>query len=217
MTILHHPSEETLTRYAAGTLEPGSRLVASVHLTGCAACRTRVMEYEAIGGAILAELPLTPMAPEALARTLALIDAPEPVTPPRRERLAPPALTKSVDLPEPLYSCEIGPWRWVAPGIRWSRIRLPEAEAANVFLLRAGPGKRLPEHGHTGTELAQVLLGSFSEGGHRYQQGDLSEADSNVEHQPVVGSDSECICLIAVEGGLRLRGLAGLLQPFIGL
>jgi putative transcriptional regulator len=217
MTIRYHPSEETLTRYSAGTLEPGPRLVVSVHLTGCEACRTRVMEYEAVGGALLEELPVTPMAPEALARTLAMIDAPEPIRSTRRERLS-ALLPGGGALPEPLHACEIGRWRWLAPGIRWSRITLPQDASANVGLLRVGPGKELPEHGHTGTEFTQVLVGSFSEGSEHFLPGDLAEADADVEHQPVVDLDGECICLIAMEGRMRLRGLVGrMLQPFIGI
>jgi putative transcriptional regulator len=47
--------------------------------------------------------------------------------------------------------------------------------------------------------------------------GDLDEADSDVDHRPVVGQDSDCICLAALEGDTRLHGLLGrLLRPFVG-
>lgn len=76
----------------------------------------------------------------------------------------------------------------------------------------------MPEHGHTGTEFTQVLVGSVSEGSEHFLPGDLAEADADVEHQPVVDLDGECICLIAMEGRMRLRGLVGrMLQPFIGI
>ena len=32
MTFRHHPGDETLLRYAAGTLAPGARVVVAVHV-----------------------------------------------------------------------------------------------------------------------------------------------------------------------------------------
>jgi putative transcriptional regulator len=50
-----------------------------------------------------------------------------------------------------------------------------------------------------------------------YKAGDLIEATEDHDHQPIVGPDAECVCLIAIDGHLRLHGLARLLQPFLGL
>jgi putative transcriptional regulator len=42
--------------------------------------------------------------------------------------------------------------------------------------------------------------------------------DEEVNHQPVVDQDGECVCLAAVEGRLRLSGWIGrLIQPLIGI
>jgi len=218
MTIRHHPSDETLARHAAGRLEAGPSLVVETHLAGCPACHARVAEFAALGGAILAELPPTPMAPDALARTLAMIDPPRAARAASRARPAPSPPPGGMPLPAPLHACEIGRWRWLAPGIRWSRVRLPQDAGANVVLLRVGPDRKLPEHGHTGTEFVQVLVGSFTDGSEHFLPGDLAEADAEIEHQPRVGLDGECICLIAMQGRMRLRGLIGrMLQPFIGI
>lgn len=215
MTINHHPSDETLLRQAAGTLAPGPALVIDVHLATCGRCRARVGEFEAIGGHILDAMPPAPLAADALARTLArLDDAP----PPRRE--PPPALGRAdlgITIPVALRHCGIGPWRWLGPGFRWSRVTLPDSPQAKVMFLKGRAGLRLPAHGHTGTEFMQILSGCLSDARGRYSPGDLDEADADVDHQPVVDPQSECLCLAALDGDTRLHGLLGrLFQPLVG-
>jgi putative transcriptional regulator len=62
-----------------------------------------------------------------------------------------------------------------------------------------------------------VLKGSFSDARGRYGPGDLDEADDDVQHQPIVDNDGECICIAALEGQMKLRGFFGrLIQPLIG-
>lgn len=218
MTPAHHPSEETLARYAAGTLAAGPRVVVATHLLGCPACQAHVADLEAVGGALLEAIEPSPLAPEALARTLAMIDAPAPAAAPAAASAKKlPDLPEGFALPAPLLECEIGRWRSLGPGIRWSRLRVPADPKANVMMLRVAAGKELPEHGHTGTEYTQVLFGSYSDGQGRYQPGDLLEADADMEHQPIVDPDGECICLAAIEGRMRLHSFVGrLLQPLIG-
>ncbi|MBN8998818.1 MAG: cupin domain-containing protein [Rhizobiales bacterium] len=188
MTIQHHPSDETIARHAAGQLEPAAAIVLAVHLSGCPVCRERMRQFEALGGALLEDLAPAPMAEDAFTATLARIDAEErPGT------------------------------RWMAPGFRMSRIRIPGEPGANLILMRIGANRRMPEHGHTGRELTQVLHGSYSDANGRYGAGDLAEEDAEGEHQPLVDPGSECICLAAIEGRMRLSGVARLLQPFIGI
>lgn len=227
MTIRHHATDETLMRYAAGQLPAGPAMVVATHLAGCPACHARVAGFEAVGGALLEEIEPVPMAPDAFAAALRVIDAEEATPPVAPLPIAPPSVARrrmpgmlpgDIPLPEPLRACEIGPWRWIGFGVRASAVKLPHDPSARLTLLRVGPGRKLPEHGHFGTEFTQVLVGSFADGYGRYLPGDLSEMDSQVEHQPVVDPDGECICLAALEGGMRLTGFFGrLIQPFVRL
>ena len=91
--------------------------------------------------------------------------------------------------------------------MRWSRVSVPGAPEANVFLLRIGAGKYLPPHTHRGTELTQVIYGRFHDGRALFGPGDFDLADGEVHHQPVVQEGSECICIAAVEGRLHFDGL----------
>src|SRR5579864_5918268 len=76
MTIQHHPMDTTLAAFAGGTLDEGRSLVVATHLAACPVCRRRLAAFEGVGGALLESLPKASMAAEALAQTLARLDAP---------------------------------------------------------------------------------------------------------------------------------------------
>jgi putative transcriptional regulator len=195
MTIQHHPGDELLLAHAAGSLERGHSVVVASHVEGCAHCRERMRVFEMVGGALLDELPPQAMAPDALARTLAAIDAPPPQPRPQPTR-----------------------WRWLGPGMRWSRVTLPDDPAANVFLLRIGAGKNLPMHTHSDSELTQVLYGTFHDGRAMFGPGDFDEADGSFHHQPVVQAGGECICLASVRGRVLFNGvIARTLGALVGM
>ncbi|MEF7615868.1 ChrR family anti-sigma-E factor [Aquincola sp. MAHUQ-54] len=207
--IHHHPGDELLLAHAAGTLQAGHALVVGAHAEGCAHCRARLCTFEALGGAMLETLEPAHLAPEALARTMARIDG----TAPRRTAAAPapapaataapggwPDLPAGTPWPSSLAGCVVSRWRWLGPGMRWSRVTLPHDPAANVFLLRIGAGKCLATHTHSNSELTQVLYGRFDDGRALFGPGDFDEADGSIHHQPVVQAGSECICLASVQG-----------------
>jgi putative transcriptional regulator len=215
--IKHHPSDETLFRYAAGTLEPGPRIVVAVHVGGCPACAERIADFEAVGGSLLHDIEPEDMEAGALDKALALIDAGESGRRKAAVTRVPARADIGIRLQQALDACGIGPWRWIGPGVRWSRVTLPDDSGANVMLLKVTAGRRLPEHTHAGYEYTQVLKGSFSDARGRYGPGDLDEADDDVQHQPIVDDDGECICIAALEGQMKLRGFFGrLIQPLIG-
>ena len=203
---LHHPYDDTLARYAAARLGEGPSLVVSVHVGGCAECRARVGLFEAAGGALLEDAPVASVRPDLFAAAMRRIEGMGDIAPaPRR-------------LSSPLDGVAMSPWRSVGGGFQWRRLTLPYAPDANLMMLKVQPGQRMPHHTHVGTEYTQVMQGSFHDDFGRYVAGDCVEADDDIDHQPIIDSDVECICLAAVEGKLRLRGwLARMVQPFIGL
>ena len=89
-------------------------------------------------------------------------------------------------------------------------------EKFTTRLLRVAPGAALPHHTHVGSELALVLQGGFGDVNGHYLRGDVSEADSAVDHRPVADADEDCLCLIVTDAPLRLTGWLGrLMNPFI--
>jgi putative transcriptional regulator len=215
MTIHHHPSDETLLRLAAGALGAGPALVVSVHLEGCAVCRDRVARFETVGGALLGDMPPAPLSADLFGRTMERLDAAQSLAAAAPAARTHPAM--GFELPEAMRDCDVGPWKWLGPGFKWSKVKIAGSPEAKVMLIKGRAGLPLPSHGHIGREFMQILVGSVSDKRGEYLPGDLDEADEEVDHQPVVGQASDCICLAAVEGDTRLHGLIGrLMRPFVG-
>ncbi len=215
MSIKQHPTDETLAAFAGGSLDEGRSVVVAAHIEMCARCRGWVATLESVGGVLLSDLPPADLARDALSRVLSRIDQGEGAGTKPLVHAAPPDLAM---LPKAARSYPLGRWRWMGPGVHWRPIEVPNDPGARVFLLKAAPGTKMPHHTHTGTELTLVLSGAFAHEGGHYGPGDIDEADVTVEHQPIVAPGSECVCLVAMEGQLRLLGLVGrLLQPFVRL
>lgn len=216
MTISHHPPDDLLAGYAAGTLDEAEHLVVGVHLSGCAHCRRFVQALEHLAGATLETSVAAPMAKDAFAAVMARIErAPKPAAPPPAPVPADPELA---GLPESLRRLQIGPRRRVAPGLSMRPIQLTARATSRAFLLRAEPGVKMLDHSHSGTELTCVLEGSFSHRGGRFGPGDFDYGDDDVDHDVTVGDEGPCLCIVAMTGDLRMHGLLGrLISPFVRL
>lgn len=209
-TITHHPGEETLASFAAGTLDEPRSVVVAAHIALCPHCRATVAAFEQLGGALVERVPPAVSRTGALDEALARLDEAAPPAP-----VMPQAAS---DCPDVLAPYEVGRWRWIGPGVHWRKVEVPESEGTRVFMLKAAPGSSLPHHGHSGVEWTCVLQGAFRHDLGRYGPGDFDEADSTVDHTPFVEEGDVCICLVAMQGNLELRGWLGkLMQPFVRL
>ncbi|MBR0797548.1 cupin domain-containing protein [Bradyrhizobium jicamae] len=215
MTVHHHPSDELLTAFAGGTLDLGQHIAVATHLVGCPRCRTVVHAMEHVGGAVLADMPRSEMLPgsfEALERRLG-----EPIAANRPLPELPRRGFGDVGgLPPFLYGYPDSSWRWIAPKVHLRPIRLPQPSPTRVFLLRSSPGTKMIEHTHSGFEMTCVLSGSFTHAGGHFGPGDFDFGDGSVDHDVIIDSTDDCVCLVAMQGDLKLSGLIGrLLQPLI--
>jgi putative transcriptional regulator len=215
MTIQHHPSDVLLAGFAAGTLDLGQHVAAATHLTGCARCRSFVRAIEEVGGVLLERLPPDEMASDAqsgVEAKLAFAQAVDRATPMHGKASDVPGLPRFVRK----YRFE--QWKWIAPKVHMRPIKLPEASETRVFLLKSGPGTKMLPHSHSGVEMTCVLAGAFHHDGGHFGPGDFDFGDESTQHEPVVEAGGECICLVAMQGRLRLNGLVGrLIQPFVRL
>lgn len=189
----HHPSTETLTAYAAGTLRAGFDLVAAAHVRQCADCQAEVAALETVGGVMLAEAAPAPLDKDALARTLARLDGPSPLLP-------------APSLDDILRGAKR---RWVAPGIWVAQVDTPHAAEDRVYLLSAGPGMTTARHTHSGSEFTLVLSGALADGDVVYYAGDFTERDASDTHHPKAHGDAPCVCLFATQGRLSAKGWLG--------
>jgi len=216
MSIEHHPTDELLAAFAAGQLDLGQHVAIATHLRSCVPCRAFCHSMEQVGGALLADQAPAAMSERALAEVEARLNAPGPTRPAVAAASVEP--TELAGLPSFVRRYRFGAWTWIAPSVHLRPIALPDPSETRVFLLRARPGTKLLQHSHTGVEMTCVLSGAFTQNGSRYGSGDFGLGDESIDHEPVVAAGEECICLIALQGQLRLKGLLGrIVQPFIRL
>lgn len=217
MSIDHHPTDSMLAAFAAGTLDHGQHVAIATHLVSCPQCRSFMRSMEQVGGAVLARLSPDAMSNDALAKVEAQLN--KPVRPATMADVAPTVPEAEVPrLPKFLRRYQFGNWKWIAPSVHLRPIVLPYHSDTRVFLLRCGPGTKMLEHTHTGIEMTCVLSGVFSQDGSHYGPGDFDLGDDTVDHQPVVDPGQDCICLVAMQGELRLNGLIGrMVKPFVRL
>lgn len=213
MTVKHHPDIATLSAFAFGTLDKGRSFVVGAHIQSCKRCAQLVKRFEEAGGVLLEDLE-----PEALSAASGdiilgrVLSADAETAEPESSASG----QETLQIRDVLSNFRDGPWRWIGPGVYVRPLSNAPRGEARLFLLKAAPGTSLPEHSHSGTELTLVLQGAFSHSAGHFEAGDLEEADDTVEHQPVVEEGADCICLVAMDGQLKLSGFFGrLMQPFV--
>ena len=216
MTVEHHPAEPLLAAFAAGTLDHGQHLAIATHLLACPQCRGFKRAMENVGGVMLADLPPAALSDRALPEVEARLS--EPVASALPPAVPAVAETEIPGIPRYARRYQFGNWKWIAPSVHLRPIKLPHESDTRVFLLRSGPGTKMLRHAHTGIEMTCVLSGAFQQEGRRYGPGDFDLGDPMIEHQPVVEPGEGCVCLVAMQGDLRLKGFIGrIVQPFVHL
>jgi putative transcriptional regulator len=215
----HHPTDALLLQYATGTLDPASAMVVGAHVEQCAHCAAQIKLLDTVGGVLLEDIEPVQMDDASYAKVLARLDdqtqalLPQPATQSPR-----PDLPAGMQWPASLDGFIISPWKTLAPGMRWSRITVPHQPEANAFLLRMGAGMELASHTHTGNELTQVLYGAYTDERALWSAGDFDQADTRIHHWPSVTEESECICLVAVDGRVKFDGwVAKALGAWMGI
>ncbi len=212
MTVIkHHLTDALLMAYSAGTLPEGFNLMVATHISMCDECRARMHEFDAVGGAIVADESGEEMSKDSLSATMRLIDLGDAPIQPRR--------TAKGVFPTPLQDYVGGDldavkWRKVGGGVRQAILKTDKS--ASIRLLHIPAGTAVPDHGHRGTELTLVLQGAFRDETDRFGLGDIEVATQDLNHQPIAEMGEDCICLAATDAPLRFNGLIPrLLQPFL--
>ncbi len=212
----HHPGDDLLIAYAAGSQDEPVALVVATHLALCPRCRKEVERLEELGGVLLEEHKTEALGEDSLARVLARLDdaaleAPDPQ--------APEPAPVDPRMPRPLRN-------YLGAGLErldWTSYRgldkaelLTEVPGFRTRLMRIKSGTAMPAHTHEGTELTLVLAGGFSDEHGHFLRGDVAEADAATDHRPVADPGEDCLCLAVTDAPLRLTGPFGrLLNPFL--
>lgn len=219
----HHLDDATLLSFAAGALPEALAAVAAQHVRGCAKCAATLRRMEAIGAHLfdtIEPVPLTKPAPTlALRLTGAAVgqrlNGNTPGAGAGRDGMdrAPSSLEALIG-----GALETAQWRRLGIGLWHARIGLSEAAGGELRLIKVAPGRRLPEHGHGGSELTLILDGAYTDEIGTFRVGDVADLDETVEHRPMADKITGCVCLIAFEHKARFKGfLPRLMQPLTGM
>jgi len=230
MSVHHHLSDITLGAFTAGTLIESISVVVVSHISICPDCRKRREQLEDIGGIQLQNAEPEVMSPDALQKAMIKLGHQElplafdPVNDSVPSFSGGSASREGIsEIPKPLrayvpHRLKDLEWKSMAPGIKYFAIEGLNTAGGTLSLLKIAPGVNIPEHGHQGIELTQVLKGSFSDEIGRFNVGDIADLDGGIEHQPIADTDEACVCLIATEAPLKFTGLMPrLVQYFSGM
>jgi putative transcriptional regulator len=212
-----HIPDEWLLDHAAGTTPEPVAVLVEAHLALSAPARATYARLAAVGGVMLEQQSPADLAPDALARMLARIDASPAIAPAAAARAPVGLLPASV-------SAYTGPsidalvWRRVVRGVEQAALKLGTTSPYELSLLRIAAGKSIPQHTHEGNELLLVLAGAFEDGRAAYARGDVCAADASVDHAPVADRATDCLCLHVANAPIKLTGTFGrLLNPLLKL
>ena len=223
MKANHHPQDDLLLSYAAGSLSESWSLAVASHLSLCSECRKTLELAETVGGVFLEDIPKQQLTSTTLESVFARIDQPdiEPTAENSKTRLKPSVDGGSI-FPTVLQkyigdSVENVPWKNIGSGIRQHLIETPDDDGS-VRLLRIKAGKAVPNHGHQGRELTLVLSGSYHDGVSTYGAGDMQDVDEEIVHKPMVDDGPDCICLVITDAPIIFKEwMPRLLQPLLAI
>ncbi len=218
----HHLDPSTLVSHAAGALSPEVAAIVATHLLACTQCRHALARAEQVGGVLVGRQLQAPARNERDDRLRArMLERLQQTGAPTEVAEASPAVDDPDRLPAPLQpyfgrSYRALKWRWMGPGMHYIRTIGPSG--ATVLMLRIGPGKSMPVHGHQGCEITQILRGAYDDALGHFGAGDVADLDSETQHQPVTSPGEPCVCVAALDAPLRFPGwFARSLQPLFGV
>lgn len=216
-SIKRHLDAATMLSFAAGTLSESLAAVVAAHIAICPECRDELADIELLGEALLMGMPC-----DREGRMAAPRRPSDPLSTLVRSAVAPLDATADL-LPAPIirtYGLTFStiPWRRLGPGVWHHRLALRDPDDSDLRLLKIAAGRKMPEHGHGGTELTLVIDGVYADESGSFARGDVQDVDEGHEHSPVADPDVGCVCLIASERPARFKGLLGrFVHPLTGL
>jgi len=218
-TDLHSVDEEWLASYAAGSLSRAKRLLISCQASMKPELASRLSAMDAVGGAILESAQGEAVSDGFMDKLLGSINH-LPCLANDEAEAAP--VTRKTWKPSPLDDFltrnDIS-LKWKKLGFGVSRATIANDNGEEIYLLKAKPGLKIPDHTHQGEEWALILQGGYHVGETGYGPGDLHREDENCMHSPIVDDDGEaCITLVAQEGSLKFSSpLMRMLKPLLGI
>ena len=203
---IHHPEDELLASYSAGSLFLSEALCISAHVEQCTTCLQKVQAMNQLGSELMQQLKPTTVSDQLKSKLLNSLDDLVEEESAKSTRVDP-------TIPRSLHQFIETDYQ----NLKWKRVSFDiqsceltrDSNGAKVELLKIRPGGSASTHTHIGNEFTVILEGSFSDEEGLYRQGDFIHRDSRHSHTPVASLDRECICLAVTEGPVQFSGLFG--------
>lgn len=204
-------SEQVLTDFALGKLSPAKHMVVRCQREMSLEVTSQLAFQEQIAAAFIEDIPSEELSTDFLAKALAEL----PQADNRNYMIDPDDLPPSLRniLGHKIQEME---WKNLVPGLALHDILgTSKYDTERLYLMKAGAGKKMPVHSHTGEEWTLILSGSYRIEDEQYSPGDLHIVDQDKTHQPIVDGEDDCICLVMTQGPLKPKGLIPMF--FLGL
>lgn len=212
--VSHHPKDELLLEFTAGTLDSVPSMCVSAHLHYCERCRAKVSQLNELGAQVFSDQQSVAVDDDALDRIFERID-----TGTSSDTYAVEQIKSGFPyIVDKLLRASQGPqWKKLSSSLDIARLTTGQSNF-EVALHRICAGGKTPTHTHSGKEYTVVLSGSFSDEDGIYRPGDFLIRRPGESHQPMGAQNGECICFSALESPIRLPGILGwLARPFLRL
>ena len=212
MNITNCPDESWLVSYSGGGAPDSVKLILQAHMAVCPKCRSALKLADQLGGHFMFSEEGEATEESSAPLSAVGLKSEEPVEWGRDN------VSDISDVFNKYVGNHLNGFQWMRAGKGLKVCKLSERDGYRLLMLRAEPGTVLPKHRHRGSELTLLLKGSYFCDDKIYRAGDVDDADNSSPHQPVVTNDSECICIAAIDGPLRLSSpVHRMIQPFLGI
>ncbi len=201
--IKHHPSDDILVEFSAGSLPSHLALCVSVHLQYCSTCRATVSRMQTLGGELLRGMDGVELSDGLFDAILDRVELSESV---QRTQVVKPIDLLRKWLPDGLQGLN---WRKQWFKLSEYVLEVPDKGNWRFSLQRISAGGIAPFHGHRGNEVTVVLKGGFSDESGAYDEGDFIIKAPGDRHKPQAFQNEDCICLTYLEAPVSLAGPLG--------
>ena len=214
----HHPDENMLIEFSAGTLETAASICVSAHLHFCTACRSKLLRLDQVGSQIMSQADPVAVEDDSFDRIMEKIDAADEPNAQTQShsngKINGDNFPFSVDklINTSLVSKN---WKRLSSSVDIAQFKTGQDDF-EVALHKICAGGKVPKHGHEGFEYTVVLKGSFSDEKAVYREGDFLFRRPGDVHQPMGAQNGECICLSALSAPIKLTSPLGfLMKPWL--
>lgn len=211
-TTNHHPDENMLIEFSAGTLDTAASICVSAHLHFCSSCKAKLLQLDQVGSHIMSQAEPVDVAEDVFDQVMEKIDS--GIDNASAEQATNDDMPFSVNklIGTSLMNKN---WKRLSSSVDIARFKTGQNQF-EVALHKICAGGKTPKHDHDGLEYTVVLKGSFSDENAVYREGDFLLRQPGDVHQPMGAQNGECICLSALSAPIVPTSPLGfLMKPWL--